>query len=234
MNIAIIEDRDDDAKILIRYLTKFETETGTRLNVTRFTDGINFVSDYKPVYDIVFFDIMMPMMSGMEAAQRIRSVDESVTIIFITNMPQYAIDGYAVNAIDFMLKPIAYSSFRKRFSKAIKQSESSHRRIMLIVSDDDGQKVRIFAQDVYYITKERNYVYFHSSDGVYKKREELKTTLQSLRELPFSQLSSGVLVNLARIESMTASTVTVNGEILPIARARKKALIESYMNYLGE
>lgn len=234
MNIAIVEDSDDDAKILSRYLTKFEKETGTQLSVKRFTDGVNFVSDYKPVYDIVFFDIMMPMMSGMEAAERIRRTDESVTIIFITNMPQYAIKGYEVSAVDFMIKPIAYSSFSERFSRAVKRSESARRRVPLIVSDDEGQAIRIFAEEVYYITKERNYVYFHSPDGVYKRREELKTTLQSLRELPFSQLSSGVLVNLARIESMTANTVTVNGEILPIARARKKAFIESYMNYLGE
>lgn len=64
-----------------------------------FTDGVEILEDYRPVYDIIFLDVKMQHLDGMETARRIRELDSDVLLIFITNMAQYAIKGYAVGAL---------------------------------------------------------------------------------------------------------------------------------------
>ena len=79
--------------------------------ISVFTDGDEITEGYRPNYDIILMDIEMCFMNGMTAAQEIRKLDPEVVIIFITNMVQYAIQGYAVGALDYILKPVNYEEF---------------------------------------------------------------------------------------------------------------------------
>lgn len=108
IRIAIVEDETVYKEQLIEYLKEFEQERSETLKIDTFSDGDEIVENYQAQFDIILMDIQMNFMDGMSAAEEIRKIDSEVVIIFITNLAQYAIKGYEVDALDYILKPISY------------------------------------------------------------------------------------------------------------------------------
>ena len=104
--IAIVEDEAAVREQLAGYVQRYTRQYGTPFEVTEFADGMEILEDYRPQFDIIFLDVEMKHLDGMETARRIRERDGGVLIVFITNMAQYAIRGYAVGALDYVLKPV--------------------------------------------------------------------------------------------------------------------------------
>ena len=104
--IAIVEDEAPCREELRGYIERYGQEHGQEFSVYPFADGSEILQNYEPRYDVILLDIEMPRVGGMEAAQAIREVDENVVLVFITNMAQYAIKGYSVGALDFVMKPV--------------------------------------------------------------------------------------------------------------------------------
>lgn len=104
IRIALVEDDPAYAEQLLSYLKEYEKESKERISVQTFSDGEDIVTEYRADYDIILMDVEMKFMDGMSAAEEIRKMDTEVVIIFITNMPQYAIQGYRVDALDYVLK----------------------------------------------------------------------------------------------------------------------------------
>ena len=119
LRIATVEDDAHDLEALRTHLNRYEKENGLKFLITEFRDGEDIVTDYSADYDLILMDIEMAFLNGMKAAEKIRELDKDVVIIFITNMPQYAIQGYKVNALDYMLKPISYFSFSESMGRAL-------------------------------------------------------------------------------------------------------------------
>lgn len=117
--IAIIEDDENYAKLLEQHINTFAQSSDTRFRVSVFQSGISFFYKTSELFNIIFLDIEMPTLNGIETAKKIRETDSNVTIIFVTNMAKYAISGYEVDAMDFMVKPIDYFNFKVKFEKAI-------------------------------------------------------------------------------------------------------------------
>lgn len=110
-HIAIVEDELEFSMQLQKYLRQYQQENGVEFKISVFRDGTEILKDYKPEYDAIFMDIEMPVINGMDAAEKIREMDEEVVIMFITNMAQYALFGYSVGALDFVMKPVNYYTF---------------------------------------------------------------------------------------------------------------------------
>lgn len=108
IRIALVEDEAEVRAQLQGYVQRHTRQYGTEFAVTEFADGMELLDDYRPVYDILFLDVEMKHLDGMETARRVRELDKDVIIVFITNMAQYAIGGYAVGALDYVLKPVPY------------------------------------------------------------------------------------------------------------------------------
>ena len=108
LKIAIVEDERECQEALIEHLRKYEKEKNEAFIVRIFNDGIDILDDYSADYDLIFLDIHMKYQDGMTTAKRIREVDADAQIVFITALAQYAIEGYKVNALDFILKPVVY------------------------------------------------------------------------------------------------------------------------------
>ena len=119
IHIAIVEDDPQVREQLVGYVRRYERQFGRMFDLTTFSDGDEIVSDYRAVYDIILLDIEMQRMDGMTAAEAIRRVDKDVILIFITNMAQFAIRGYAVDALDYVLKPVPYFAFSQQLQKAV-------------------------------------------------------------------------------------------------------------------
>ena len=93
IRIALVEDEAEVRAQLQGYVQRHTRQYGTEFAVTEFADGMELLDDYRPVYDILFLDVEMKHLDGMETARRVRELDKDVIIVFITNMAQYAIGG---------------------------------------------------------------------------------------------------------------------------------------------
>ena len=116
VRIAVVEDEAPSRQLLADYLARYSEENGVSFDVTYFKDGGAIIGDYKPVYDIIFMDIQMTHVDGMSAARAIREVDQEVVLVFITSAAQFAIHGYQVGALSYLMKPLPWFAPSRRNS----------------------------------------------------------------------------------------------------------------------
>lgn len=137
IRIAVVEDEELYAEQLQNYISKYAEERKKQIKVTWFQDGEDIVSGYKGEYDIILLDIQMRFMDGMTAAEKIRELDSEVVLMFIANMIQYAVHGYEVDAMDYVVKPVEYFAFSQKLDKAIGRIQKKT-EVFLKVPVEDG------------------------------------------------------------------------------------------------
>lgn len=230
IRIAIVDDDDRYRAEVKEYIECFSKEADEEFDVTMFGSGMDFITDYKPIYDIVFLDIEMPLMDGMTTARRLRRLDTKICIVFITRMSKYAIEGYEVNAVDFVVKPIKYFNFVDKLKKAMGYVRSHHEKELVIKSDDNYFRLPI--SQINYIAKDKNYLVYNTERGDIRERGTMEAMEKQLRGDGFSLCNSGCLVNLRRLQQVTQSVVVVGGVSLPLSRRRIKSFKQDMLEYL--
>lgn len=235
LRVAIVEDDDSYAETLQEYLNKYEQENEVRFQVVRYEDGADLVEKYHGDFDILIMDIELKFMDGMTAAQHIRKMDSNVIIIFVTNMPQFALKGYQVDALDYVLKPISYYAFSQRLERALERMERrSTKKYITLHLKGRVQKVNIL--NIMYIEAlQHDLIYHMDRDGVtYTVRGIIKDLKANLKDYYFFRCHKGYLVNLAYVESVGEATVQIGEEQIPVAKLRKKELLNEFNRYISE
>ena len=166
IKIAIVEDEAMYAKQLEEFLHQYEAENQEAFEITIYSDGDQIVNKYKSQFDIILMDVEMKFMDGMSAAEEIRKMDSEVVIIFITNMAQYAIRGYAVDALDYVLKPVSYFAFSQRLNRAIERMKKREAKVIMV--NIKGGMVRINIANIYYIESQGHTLILHTILGDYE------------------------------------------------------------------
>ncbi len=232
IRIAIVEDEAAYAEQLREYLQRYEKEQGETFRITVFSDGDQIVHKYKSDFDIILMDVEMKFMDGMSAAEEIRKVDTEVVIIFITNMAQYAIRGYAVDALDYVLKPVSYFAFSERLKRAI---ERMHRReSKCIMVNIKGGTVRLNIANIFYVDSQGHTLILHTILGNYETTGTMREMEEKLRDLNFCRGNKGYLINLQHVDGVQDGCAMVRGEKLLLSRAKRKEFMEALTEYWGE
>ena len=232
IKIAIVEDESMYANQLKEYLEQYEKENGEAFDITIYSDGDEIVHKYRAQFDIILMDVEMKFMDGMSAAEEIRKVDTEVVIIFITNMAQYAIRGYAVDALDYVLKPVSYFAFSQRLARAIGRMKKREKKTISV--NVKGGTVRLDVANVYYIESQGHNLIFHTSSGEYESSGTMKEVEDKLTPLNFFRGNKGYLMNLAHVDGVQEGCAMIKGEALILSRARKKEFMEALTRYWGE
>ncbi len=230
IRVAIVDDDRLYQSQVKDYIEAYSKESGIEFSVTLYNSGMDFITDYKPVYDIAFLDIEMPLIDGMTTARKLRQTDSEICIVFITKMAKYAIEGYEVNAVDFVVKPIKYFNFKDKLKKAIKYVEARSANDIIIKSD--GSYFRIPVTQIYYIEKDKNYIVYNTAQGELRERRNMEDMAELLEGSGFSMCNSGCIVNLRFIQQVTQTDVTVNGVQLPLSRRRIKDFKTDMLKFL--
>ena len=228
MRIAIVDDEAEQRQLLAGYVSEFAKQKQIRAECVEFASCLDFVSDYKVPFDVILLDIEMPEMDGLAAAKKLREVDTRAVIIFVTNMAQYAINGYEVDAMDFMVKPVSYFNLSLKLNKALRYVS----RQKSFVISAGGTTVVLGREDIYYVEGHNQYVVYHTGKGEYKVHASLKATEESLGG-GFSRCNNSFIVNLMYVSATDANSALVAGERLPMSRARKKSFTDDLNRFLG-
>lgn len=231
IRIIIAEDDRKCADQLERYVEKFGHETGQSFQISHYDNGEDLVAQYKPEYDLILLDIEMPFINGMEAAAYIRQIDPKVVIVFVTNSAQYAIQGYSVKAMDYILKPINYFSFSQRLGQAL-QYVRKHEDTYITVAKKGGS-IRLQVSGIYYVEHLGRKLVIHTRAGIYESTATLQQVEDALCGQGFARCNKGYLVNLEYVDGIRDSCAVVRGDKLLISRGRRSTFLEALAKHMG-
>ncbi len=232
INIAIVEDEKKYQELLVSYFDRYNAEKGEKFHVVCYGNPVDFLSGYTPNFDIVLMDIELPDFNGIEASRKLRQLDNTVALIFVTNMAQFAVIGYEVNAFDYIVKPVSYYDFALKLERTIVKLKSENSfKINITVND---MVMCINTADLKYIEVTGHNLIFHTTGGNYSTTGKLKAYEQKLSELGFARCNNCYLVNLRYVTAIKGFTVTVDGEELLISHPKRKDFRRALNEYLGE
>ena len=232
IRIAIVEDELDMANDIINHVKEFFDNQNVSTQIVHFNNALDIIDDYKSEYDLIFMDINLPTINGMEAAKKIRSLDNSVMIVFITSLAQYAIKGYEVKAFDFILKPINTYNFTyklKNIFNCLQQKKDDE----IWISNKEG-KMKLAISSIYYIEVVQHMLFYHTSKGNFKATGSLNSIYEALNKYNFALCNRCYLVNLKYVRGIKKGMVIINDEELIISRAKQSEFMKRLNDYLAE
>lgn len=233
ISIAIVEDDDKAAKLLESHLKTYQERNSHLFNIVRYSNAVSFLTNYKQIFDIVFMDIQLPDMDGLSASYELRKFDTEVILIFVTNMAQYAVKGYDVDALDFIVKPVVYENFCLKVKKAIEIINASQ-EIELVIANKNGL-IRLSSNRVLYVEVVGHKLIYYTSDSEYSGTGSLSELESKLSEFSFMRCNSCYLVNPKYISMVSGFTVKMaNGAELAISHPKKKAFMQELADWLGK
>lgn len=233
VNIAILEDDAAASKSLQYVLNSFASKNDLTFNIKCYTNAETFLADSRISHDIAFLDIELSGMNGMDAAFKLREIDNRVLIIFVTNMAQYAVRGYEVDALYYIIKPISYQSVAYKLQKALNIMQASA-DTELVLRQSSGL-ARISTSNLMYVEVINHKLLYHTDSSVYNTYGSLSEVEKKLQGNGFFRCNSCYLVNARYIESVAGLVITLrNGTQLQISYPRKKQFMIDLGNWLGE
>ncbi len=211
--LAIIEDSDEDLKLLTDNLDRYKEEYKTDFAILSYKNINSFLEAYSMQFDILFIDIDLGTTSnGLDLAREIRKKDEDVVIIFVTNLSKFALKGYEVDALDYMLKPIRYTSFVSRIQKALRVIDSRPTENILVNVFSGMKKIPL--NSLLYVEVIGHSIKCHLINEVVEGKGTLKEIEKKIDNKSFSRCNYCYLVNLRYVEGVEKYECLINGERL--------------------
>ncbi len=231
MRIAVC---DDEEKFRIDERNLIDKLAGSLdVVVDAFSDGNDLIAafDKKP-YDVLFLDIEMPAMDGITLAKKLRARSEDIYIVFLTGHVEYALQGYEVNAIRYLTKPVKEDKLREVL-RFVMDKNVSKRQLMI---REDGEELLLNISDIVYFEAQNQYVMIYSSGEEHLVRYNIGDFEEKLKNDGFFRIHRGYLVSLGKVKKLVKNEVIMDmsrSEVsLPVSRSNLKALKDALYTYV--
>lgn len=237
MNIAIIEDEQIHRDFLIGYLNKWSQETRNPLEIDTFPSAESFLFAWedKKSYDVLFVDIQMKAMNGMEMAKKIRENDKNVAIVFTTGITDYLEEGYEVEALHYLIKPISEEKVRTCMDKV--KNRNQQKKFLLL--EINGELTKILEEQMVYI-EARGHKTIAELNVSIERREFCKVELnesfskveKQLDEKKFVKCHRSYLCNLEWVHHIDKTSVHMDsGSEIPVSRRAYPEVNQAFIRY---
>lgn len=232
IHIAVVEDELPQQRMILDYAARYAAQYEKRIFTHAYSDGDELLEAYAPgKFDILLLDIQMKHLNGMAAAERIRAVDKQVVILFITNMVQYAVQGYGVQAMDFIVKPVHYESFAKKLDQAV-QKVLEQTTSLLRIRTLEGM-VQLDRSEILYVELAARKLYVHMKDHTYQCNESMQGMEEKLDDGDFFRCHVAYLINLSYVRRIDRTSALVLDHNIPVSKYRRRELLDMMTNYMG-
>ena len=230
--LALIEDEDIHIRSMKAKLKHYEEENQVTFSVTCFRSGEDFLNQYKKDFDLIFMDIMLKGKNGMETAHELRKVDSYVPLIFMTSFSQFALEGYTVSALDYIMKPVSYYDFQLKLKKALVIVGKKKKRKIIAIGKEEVKMIDV--DDLVYIEVRGHHLLYHLNTGsIIDVCGSLSKLEKELSENNFSRCNSCYLINMNYIRKMDSSSVVLKTDVtLQISKRKKKDFYNAVMTYM--
>ena len=228
MRIAVCDDEElfriEFKTILDKVLINAEYDIDT------FSGGSSLYEAFiKEPFDLVFLDIEMPGIDGITLAKRLRALSENVHIVFLTSHIEYALEGYEVNALRYLVKPVDINKLGEVL-KYIQDKKNNSRQIMI---KQEGEDIVIDLSDVIYIESMDKNVRIVTSKKEYITRYNISDYEEELKNNGFFRIHRSYLISLSKVKKIVKNDVVMDGDSsLPVSRSNVKALKEALYSYV--
>lgn len=232
INCIIVDDESMAREILEIHLNKIELVDiiGSYKNVTEAFSAINSHD-----VDLIFLDINMPEISGLSFA---KTINKSIKVIFTTAYREYAIDGFDLQAVDYLLKPISYDRMLQAVNKYVDENKESIMRSedktvsnnKFLFVRSDRKMIKINFQEINYIESLSDYIKFHLSEKTIITRETISNIEEKLPKELFIRIHRSYIISFDKIQSFTNEFIEVNKKAIPISRSYKKEVLHRLEN----
>lgn len=232
IRVAIVEDQDEAVSQLNSCLDHYEQQMNEHFTRTVYSDAEKFLFNFQAQYDLVFMDIEMPGMNGMQAAHKLRQIDQVAALVFVTNLSRYAINGYEVGALDYILKPLAVEAFILKMRKVVAYCNSIIRKEVHHIGIPTGMgEIRMPVSDLFYVEISGHDLIYHTVRGNYSTYGTMKKVETDLSRHGFFRCNSCYLVNMQHVRGIEGYEVLVERDRLVISHPKKRAFLDALAQY---
>ena len=231
MDIAIIEDSIQEAEQLEGYLHSYLSKLQIYRSIDYYSSGESFLTQWgEKTYDLVFLDIMMDGISGIDVARTIRETDTDCLLIFISSSKEFALQGFEVRAFDYLLKPVSRETFERTMELC--QRELA-RHVRFIEVKESRTLVKIPLNDIIYTDYYNHYIQIHTTARIVRAYQQFDQFSPLLLRYPqFLSCYRNCIVNMDHVASVDKNDfVMENGERVPITRGSRNTIYQRYADY---
>lgn len=231
MNIAICDDNNEHINTLENYLSELKQ---SYLDCDAYLSGEELVSAYKrreAGYDVIFLDMEMEPINGIQTAKSIREFDEHVIIVFITSHTEYMLESFECAPFRFLLKPVSFVKFQDVYYK-ICQKISKERKTFSF--SENKTKIRLFCDDIIYFETQDHWIWIHTKETKYKLCKSMTDLYEHLDPKMFFRTHRSFIINLGYIKQIQENEIVLYhcNNLIPISRSYKKAVIARYTDFV--
>ena len=231
--VAICDDNPADLSQLKEYLE--EAGIHHPMELIAFHNGVELVNAYKKKgqFDLIILDMIMDRLNGIEAALKIREIDEDVIILIVTATVEYAIDGYKVNAARYIVKPLSKPEFHKVLKNIFASIDKKKEAYYTFPSKNGTTAISL--EDIFYFESDIRSIHVSSRQGDYTFTGRISVIDEQTGDKGFLRIHKSFIVNLKHIHNIYKDSVTLdNGKVLPLSRHRHKEVNERFLDYMEE
>ncbi|EQF26178.1 response regulator [Clostridioides difficile CD160] len=233
INIAVCEDEKETQLLIVDYIENILKNISIEYEIQKYLSGEELLKSNLKDIDILFLDIKMEKLNGMDTARKIREVDNEMEIIFITSLIDYVQEGYEVRAYRYLLKPIELEELKKHVLTCIKDIEIN--RDSYITIKNKSNTYKIYLNEIKYIEVQKKDMLIHTINKNFDIRYSLSKIEKELNLYKFIRCHKSFIVNLSYVENIKHNiAILESGEEVPISRYRYKEVKEKFLKFLGD